>query len=219
MFCGKYYQQIKGIPMGVNCGPILANLYLHYYEFEYINNMIKVHKDNIHYVRQFNGMYRFIDDLLVTNSSFHEKAREIYPHTLSLTRQNINSDKESHFLDLDIKIINSRFVIKVYDKRDDFNFIINNFPHYSSNISMSIIKGVYISQLIRYARICTNITDFHERHRYLSKRLINNGYDESVLRGNFKIFARKNRDLLKKWNYHSTHNKTYITRGIIERNR
>jgi hypothetical protein len=40
----------------------------------------------------------------------------------------------------------------MYDKRDDFNFKIINFPNMCSNIPASPAYGVYISQLIRYAR-------------------------------------------------------------------
>jgi hypothetical protein len=41
---------------------------------------------------------------------------------------------------------------KIYDKRDDFNFKIINFPNVCRNIPASPAYGVYISQLIRYAR-------------------------------------------------------------------
>jgi hypothetical protein len=49
---------------------------------------------------------------------------------------------------------------KIYDKRDDFNFKIINFPNMCSNIPASSAYGVYISQLIRYARASSNSTIF-----------------------------------------------------------
>ena len=39
---------------------------------------------------------------------------------------------------------------RLYDKRDDFNFPIVNFPFLSSNIPSAPACGVYVSQLIRY---------------------------------------------------------------------
>jgi hypothetical protein len=48
---------------------------------------------------------------------------------------------------------------KIYDKRDDFNFKIINFPNMCSNIPASPAYGIYISQLIRYARACSNYSD------------------------------------------------------------
>jgi hypothetical protein len=56
---------------------------------------------------------------------------------------------------------------KIYDKRDDFNFKIINFPNMCSNIPASPAYGVYISQLIRYARASSNYSDFLKRHLYL----------------------------------------------------
>ena len=57
--------------------------------------------------------------------------------------------------------------ISVYDKRDDFNFQIVNFrAHMDSNIPSNPAYGVYISQLVRYARICRSNVDFiHRLHQ------------------------------------------------------
>ena len=60
----------------------------------------------------------------------------------------------------------------VYDKRDDFNFKITNFPNMCSNIPASPAYGVYISQLIRYARTSSNYSDFLKHHLHLRNRLL-----------------------------------------------
>ena len=65
---------------------------------------------------------------------------------------------------------------KIYDKRDDFNFKIINFPNMCSNIPVSPAYGVYISQLIRYARASSNYSDFLKRHLHLRNRLLDQGY-------------------------------------------
>ncbi|KAK3099254.1 hypothetical protein FSP39_001649 [Pinctada imbricata] len=64
----------------------------------------------------------------------------------------------------------------LYDKRDDFNFSITNFPFLSSNIPSSPAYGVLISQLIRYARASTKYTDFDLRARRFSDKLLSQGY-------------------------------------------
>ena len=46
---------------------------------------------------------------------------------------------------------------------DDFNFPTVNFPFLSSNIPSAPAYGVYVSQLIRYAKACSNYQDFMER--------------------------------------------------------
>jgi hypothetical protein len=65
---------------------------------------------------------------------------------------------------------------KIYDKRDDFNCKIINFPNMCSNIPASPAYGVYISQLIRYARASSNYFDFLKRHLHLRNRLLDQGY-------------------------------------------
>ena len=67
---------------------------------------------------------------------------------------------------------------KIYDQRNIFNFN----PYLFSNIPSSPAYSVYISQLIRYARECTNYSDFLERHKYLRNRLLNQGYEEMSLK-------------------------------------
>ena len=68
------------------------------------------------------------------------------------------------------------YLFKIYDKRDDFNFKIINFPNMCSNIPASPAYGVYISQLIRYARASSNYSDFLKRHLHLRNRPLDQGY-------------------------------------------
>ena len=74
---------------------------------------------------------------------------------------------------------------KLYDKRDDFYFHIINFPFLSSNIPSSPSYGVYISQLIRYARCCLYYDDFGYRHKLLVDRLLSQGFEVKCLRNSF----------------------------------
>ena len=80
----------------------------------------------------------YIDDVLsINNSRFAEFLPLIYPPSAS-------------FLDLYLEFDDSgQISTKIYDKRDDFNFKIINFPNMCSNIPASPAYGVYISQLIR----------------------------------------------------------------------
>ena len=52
---------------------------------------------------------------------------------------------------------------KIYDKRDDFNFEIVNFPFHDGDAPRSASYGVYISQLICFARVCSNVENFRDR--------------------------------------------------------
>ena len=96
-------------------------------------------------------------------------------------------DDLANYLDLTFNIgSNNRFYSKLYDKRDDFEFHIVNFPFLSSNIPSGPSYGVYISQLIRYARYCSYYDDFGYRHKLLVDRLLSQGYEVKRLTNSLK---------------------------------
>ena len=88
---------------------------------------------------------------------------------------------------------------RLYDKRDDFDFHIVNFPFLSSNIPSGPSYGVYISQLIRYARRCSHYDDFRYRHKCLVDRLLSQGYKALRLEKSFKKFYGRYQDLIEKY--------------------
>ena len=49
---------------------------------------------------------------------------------------------------------------------DDFNFEIVNFPFLDGDVPRSPSYGVYISQLIRFARVWSNVVDFNNRNLF-----------------------------------------------------
>ena len=55
-----------GIPMGTNCVPLLADLFLYSYENEFLDKLIKEGKRKL--ARKFNLLYRYIDDLISFNN-------------------------------------------------------------------------------------------------------------------------------------------------------
>ena len=61
------------------------------------------------------------------------------------------------------------------------DFAIVNFPYLSSNIPSGPAYGVYISQLVRIGRICSNYSQFTMRHYKLTQRLIHQGFRYSSI--------------------------------------
>ena len=80
------------------------------------------------------------------------------------------------FLDLNLSITNCIVSSKIYDKQDDFNFEIINFPFLDGNVPCSPSYGVYISQLIRFVRVCSNVDDFNNSNFILTAKLFKQGY-------------------------------------------
>jgi hypothetical protein len=69
MFGGRGFQQTVGIPMGTNCFPLLADLFLYSYETDFIQGPLKKNEKKL--ARSFNFTFRYIDDILsLNNSSF-----------------------------------------------------------------------------------------------------------------------------------------------------
>ena len=87
----------------------------------------------------------------------------------------------------------------IYDKRDDFNFHITNFPFLRSNIPTSPAYGVFISQLIRYARSCSSYGCFILRATRLSNKLLEQGYVKERLKSSLMKFYGQYGDLIKQY--------------------
>ena len=97
---------------------------------------------------------------------------QIYPSELQLNKAN-TSDAKAAFLDLHLSVSNDIVSTKIYDKRDDFDFEIVNFPFLDADVSRFSSYGVYISQLIRFARASSYITHFNTRNKLLTQKLLN----------------------------------------------
>ena len=61
----KIFRQRIGIPMGTDCAPLLANLYLFKLEYKFMKNLLKT---NMSKARPFSNTFRYIDDLLTLNN-------------------------------------------------------------------------------------------------------------------------------------------------------
>ena len=112
-------------------------------------------------INAFNSTSRCLDDLLnIDNIHFEQMVHRKYPTELQLYKSNA-SDTEAAFLDLNLSIHNETVCTKIYEKRDDFVFDIVNFPFLDSDVPRRPSYGVYISQLIPFARAYSHVKDFN----------------------------------------------------------
>ena len=96
---------------------------------------------------------------------------QIYPPELQLNKAN-TTVTEAPFLDLHPSIVNGFVSSKIYDKRDDFDFdMIVNFPFLDGDVSRRASYGVYISQFIRFTRVCDHVADFNALNKCLTAKL------------------------------------------------
>ena len=89
-FGDSILRQTIGIPMGTNCAPLLANLYLFYYEYKFLE---RLPKDKKIHGKCFKFTFRYIDDLLsINNKHFREYISQIYPDDLELKETTENDN-------------------------------------------------------------------------------------------------------------------------------
>ena len=128
-----------------------------------------------------------------------EWSKQIYPPELQLNKAN-NIDTEVCFLDLHLSIADGFVSPKIYDKRDDFDFDIVNLPFLDGDIPRRASYGVYISQIIRFARVCSHVADFNARNKCLTAKLLQQGYLYHKLRKTFSKFYRRHYELISIFN-------------------
>ena len=111
--------------------------------------------------------------------------------TSKLPTKNDNaSDTEALFLDLHLPVSNGFVSSKIYDKHNDFDFDIVNFRFLDSDVPRRPSGGVYISQLIRFAKVGSHVTGFNARNKSLTAKVIQQGYRYHKLRKTFTKFYR-----------------------------
>ena len=141
-FGSKLYRQNVGIPMGTNCAPLVADLFLFCYERDFMKSLTKEKRYDL--IDAFNSTSRYLDDLLnIDNIHFEHMVHRIYPTELQLNKANA-SDTEAAFLDLNLSIHNDIFSTKIYDKRDDFDFDILFISRSLMAMSLNVPLMVYI---------------------------------------------------------------------------
>ena len=74
-----------------------------------------------------------------------------------------------------------------------------NFPFLDGDVPRSTSYGVYISQLIRFARVSSDVDDLNTRNKVLTAELLRQGY-RYKLRYAFSKFYRRHFDIVSKYN-------------------
>ena len=189
-FGTKLCRQVAGmIPMGTDCAPLVADLFLVCYERDCMMSLSDDKQADI--IDAFNATSKYLDDTLNSNNVYFENmVSQIYPSELQLDKAN-TSDTEAAFLDLHLSISNDIVSSKTYDKRDDFDLEIVNFPFLGGDVPRSTSYGVYISQLIRFARASIHVANFNTRNNLLTQ------YHK--LRKTFSKWYRRYYDLISKF--------------------
>jgi len=181
--------------MGTNCAPYLANIYLHFYEHKYLKMLI--HKGDIQTAKYLSNTFRYQDDCIAFNDKgcFLLHKDKIYPKEMVLNNTNL-SQYRCTFLDLAISIRRNKFTYGCYDKRDDFDFKVVNFPNLHGNIPTKQSYGVYTSQLVRFCDVNLSCKGFLEDVLKMNVTLMKQGFKHMVLMKKYSEFCFR---YLHKW--------------------
>ena len=196
IFADTIFIQTTGIPMGSSPAPIIADLVLSMCEYTFLCN-----PDNKSLAIRLKYTKRYVDDICcIGSTALKECFAKIYPSSLPLNFDKIE-DNKGHFLDLDIDM--NQQVIRLYDKRRDFDFKVTQFGHRSSNQPPSIGPTVMYSQMLRVARLTTNTDDFIKESKKIIENLMNNGYEKEQLQLKCSQLFRTYVTLFYKFNFTS----------------
>ena len=95
-FDSKLYRQIIGIPMGTNCAPLVADLFLFCNNRDFILSLSEDNQSDV--IEAFNSTCRYLDDLLkIDNNFFDSMVNRIYPSELQLNKANVSGAEASFF--------------------------------------------------------------------------------------------------------------------------
>ena len=184
--------------MGTDCAPFLANLFCYSYEFKWVDKQIKLNK--FHLLNRFKACCRYIDDLLLINNfdSMTKVMQDIYPKELVLVPDESDT-LTAPYLDLLLWIKDGVISTSIFDKRDAFDFPIVNSPTLTGNIPLKSSYGVFIGELVRYARGCTHYNDFNLRTSILVKKLKMQFYKRVMLKRTWFEFCDSHLLLIQKF--------------------
>jgi len=154
---------------------------LHLYEAEFVQEFLRKGKKKRE--QSFNVSLYINDVLLLNNKNFSNFLHVIYPVELVVKDSPNAASYLAIYLEHDT---NGTLTTKLYDKRDEFNFPIVNYPFLNSNTPLSPSYGVYMSQLIRDSRTCNSYQDFLHRSVLLTRKLLSQVFIGTRLRSTIK---------------------------------
>ena len=164
-----------------------------------------------------------VEDLFCGASSGSEPSLFFSNYFFSLGFQPIQDDFQHDFARMTdeadeafgFTFINFKRIVssKIYDKNDDFDFDIVNFPFLDGDIPRSTSYGVYISQLFRFARVSSHVTDFSARNKILTAKLLHQGYRYHKPRRFFSKFHRQHYELVSNFKVGL---KSFLQQGLSE---
>ena len=175
--------------MGTNCASLLADLFLHDYQADFLQGHLKNKERKLS--QTFNSSFHYIEEVLsLNNSRFDNYLHLIYPNKLEV-KDTADTQRSASNHGIYIEIDNGwRSKTKLCDKRDYFTFPIVNFPFISSYIPASLAYST------RSSRNCAQYSDFLDRTQLLTQEKLKQGYVAPRLKSSLQTFYSSHHNLV-----------------------
>ena len=162
--------------------------------------MSNIHKSKQYdLIDMFNDIYRYLDDIFtIDNPEFEKYFPDIYQTKFQLNKAN-TSDKETSFLDLNIKVIGSDVHISVYDNSMTSDFLSSIIPGWV--VMFLDFHRMAFTFLSWFDSLCVALANsyFNSKNLQISFKLLMQGYKYHKLRKTFGKFFRSYSDLFSKF--------------------
>ena len=189
-FAKVIFKQTIGIPMGLPCSPLIADLTLSALEYKFLSVKRNPLSNSNCYIT------RYMDDLLIINfEDFYLLANDIYPAELPLEFSSWENNKIP-YLDLLIERTEGGIHTSVYDKTRNFNFKVRKYTHIDSNVHLNISRGIGNSQFIRAGRICTTKETFRQEITNIVQAFIINNFSNEFISDIWFKFCERHKDMV-----------------------
>ena len=193
----KLCGQVVGVPVGTNCAPLVAGLFLFCYERDFMMSLSDDGQADV--IDAFSAASGCLGDILNINSVYFESmVGRVCPSGLRLGGAGA-SGAGAAFLDLRLSISDDVVSAEICDGRGDFDFEIVNFPFLDGGVPRSASCGVCVSQLVRFAGASGCVAGFGARSGLLTRRLLGQGCRYHRLRKAFSEFYRRYCGLISKF--------------------
>ena len=156
--------------MGMSVAPHVDNIYLHVYQFEYFTSLYEENREKE--LTKLEHTFRYQDDLSALNDDglLESILSDIYPSEMIVNKTNI-SVRKNNFLDLTISICRGKSYVKLYDKRNYYDFEAINHPFLDGNIPKNQSYSLFISQLDIFSRDNSSFNRFIRKFKSLVSNL------------------------------------------------
>lgn len=201
----RVWQRVSGIPMGFSCSPLWCNLYLLYYETQFIQRLASLGRTDL--MQRFQFAFRYIDDLCWINNGVPEEFLDpqqprrqdnpfwIYPLNVleikcevsEFALDNSKRGVHAHFMNLDIQINwksgdSGSYELCKYDKRRQLPFAYTQYIKFASNRPVNQSYGIAISQTVPIIYLSSTMELALQEIQLLIDVMTQNGFNKNQVR-------------------------------------